>query len=129
VYHFVTSWTAATRAELRLSPFRAPDRTGGNLAGERARGHPHSSTAAGMSVRRVEDITDALWGTTRGSPSTVSNLTWPDRSLADQPIEGELDADRAVADRWAVGPLSSARLRIDVRRWDNRGVLVLPHWS
>ena len=71
-YHFVTSWTAATRAELRLSPFRAPDRTGGNLAGERARGHPHSSAAAGVSVRRVEDITDAPWGTTRVSPSTVS---------------------------------------------------------
>src|SRR3982075_2703266 len=28
---------------------------------------------AGISVRRVEDITEALWGT-RGSPSTVSNL-------------------------------------------------------
>ena len=41
---------------------------------------------------------------------------------------GELDADRAVADRWAVGPLSSARLRIDVRRWDN-GSLAMPLWS
>jgi putative transposase len=28
---------------------------------------------AGVSVRRVEDITEALWGT-RGSPSTVSEL-------------------------------------------------------
>src|SRR5260221_5880635 len=28
---------------------------------------------AGVSVRRVEDITEALWGT-RGSPSTVSDL-------------------------------------------------------
>ena len=28
---------------------------------------------AGISVRRVEDITEALWGT-RLSPSTVSNL-------------------------------------------------------
>jgi transposase-like protein len=28
---------------------------------------------AGVSVRRVEDITEALWGT-RVSPSTVSNL-------------------------------------------------------
>jgi hypothetical protein len=28
---------------------------------------------AGISIRRVEDITEALWGT-RGSPSTVSNL-------------------------------------------------------
>ncbi len=47
---------------------------------------------AGVSVRRVEDITEALWGT-RVSPSTVSNLnkklysqieTWRNRS-----IEGE----------------------------------------
>ena len=29
--------------------------------------------SAGISVRRVEDITEALWGT-RVSPSTVSNL-------------------------------------------------------
>jgi hypothetical protein len=28
---------------------------------------------AGVSVRRVKDITEALWGT-RASPSTVSNL-------------------------------------------------------
>jgi len=47
---------------------------------------------AGVSVRRVEDITEALWGT-RVSPSTVSDLnkkiyatieTWRNR-----PIEGE----------------------------------------
>ena len=47
---------------------------------------------AGVSVRRVEDITEALWGT-RVSPSTVSNLNkkiyakieaWRNR-----PIEGE----------------------------------------
>ena len=47
---------------------------------------------AGMSIRRVEDITEALWGT-RVSPSTVSNLNkkiyakieaWRNR-----PIEGE----------------------------------------
>ncbi len=47
---------------------------------------------AGVSVRRVEDITEALWGT-RGSPGTVSNLNkkiyaqieaWRDR-----PIEGK----------------------------------------
>jgi len=47
---------------------------------------------AGVSVRRVEDITDALWGT-GVSPSTVSDLnkkiygtieTWRNR-----PIEGE----------------------------------------
>jgi putative transposase len=47
---------------------------------------------AGVSVRRVEDITEALWGT-RVSPSRVSDLnkkiyrtieTWRNR-----PIEGE----------------------------------------
>jgi transposase-like protein len=47
---------------------------------------------AGVSVRRVEDITEALWGT-RVSPSTVSNLNkkiyakieaWRNR-----PIEGK----------------------------------------
>src|SRR5256886_15402959 len=47
---------------------------------------------AGVSVRRVEDITEALWGT-RVSPSTVSDLNrkiygtieaWRDR-----PLEGE----------------------------------------
>ena len=40
---------------------------------------------AGVSVRRVEDITEALWGT-RVSPSTVSELNpedrWPDRGVA-----------------------------------------------
>jgi hypothetical protein len=58
--------------------------------------------------------TDAPWGTTRVSPSTVSNLNkkihGQIEAWRNQPIEGELDADRAVAD-----------LRIDVRRWDNRG--------
>ena len=33
----------------------------------------HCGYLAGISVRRVEDITEALWGT-RVSPSTVSNL-------------------------------------------------------
>jgi len=47
---------------------------------------------AGISVRRVEDITEALWGT-RVSPSTVSNLNKKvygriDKWL-DAPIEGE----------------------------------------
>src|SRR5262245_66010166 len=48
---------------------------------------------AGVSVRRVEDITEALWGTRVSSPSTVSDLNkkiyatieaWRNR-----PIEGE----------------------------------------
>jgi putative transposase len=47
---------------------------------------------AGISVRRVEDITEALWGT-RVSPSTVSNLNRKVYGRIDQwlnsPIEGE----------------------------------------
>jgi transposase-like protein len=47
---------------------------------------------AGVSVRRVEDITEALWGT-RVSPSTVSNLNQKIYSQIEawrhQPIEGE----------------------------------------
>jgi Transposase, Mutator family len=51
---------------------------------------------AGVSVRRVEDITEALWGSTRVSPSTVSNLNkkvhGQIEAWQNQPIEGELDA-------------------------------------
>src|SRR5919205_168103 len=47
---------------------------------------------AGISVRRVEDITEALWGT-RVSPSTVSNLNKKIyaqiEAWRNQPIEGE----------------------------------------
>jgi putative transposase len=47
---------------------------------------------AGISVRRVEDITEALWGT-RVSPSTVSNLNQKVYGRIDkwlnEPIEGE----------------------------------------
>ena len=48
---------------------------------------------AGISVRRVEDITQALWGT-RVSPSTVSNLNKKvygriDKWLSDDPITGK----------------------------------------
>jgi transposase-like protein len=47
---------------------------------------------AGVSVRRVEDITEALWGT-RVSPSTVSNLNQKIYAKIDawrnRPIEGE----------------------------------------
>lgn len=47
---------------------------------------------AGITVRRVEDITEALWGT-RVSPSTVSNLNKKVYGRIDQwlkaPIEGE----------------------------------------
>src|SRR5262245_24693645 len=41
---------------------------------------------AAVSVRRVEDLTEALWGT-RVSPSTVSDLN--KKRLANRPIEGE----------------------------------------
>ena len=47
---------------------------------------------AGVSVRRVEDITEALWGT-RVSPTTVSNLNKKIyatiESWRNRPIEGE----------------------------------------
>jgi putative transposase len=47
---------------------------------------------AGVSVRRVEDITEALWGT-RVSPSTVSELNQKVyvqiEAWLNQPIEGE----------------------------------------
>ena len=47
---------------------------------------------AGISVRRVEDITEALWGT-RVSPSTVSNLNKKVYGRIDKwlkaPIEGK----------------------------------------
>ena len=45
---------------------------------------------AGVSVRRVEDITEALWGT-RVSPGTVSNLN--------KKIYGQIEAWRTPADR------------------------------
>lgn len=48
---------------------------------------------AGVSVRRVEDITQALWGT-HVSPSTVSNLNKKIYERIDRwrnrPIEGDL---------------------------------------
>ena len=47
---------------------------------------------AGVSVRRVEDITEALWGT-RVSPSTVSKLNMKIykklEAWRQQPIKGE----------------------------------------
>ena len=58
---------------------------------------------AGISVRRVEDITEALWGT-RVSPSTVSNLNnkiyakieaWRNRRIeGEHPLSGR-DRDEA----------------------------------
>ena len=68
---------------------------------------------AGISVRRVEDITEALWGT-RVSPSTVSNLnkkiyakieTWRNRR-----IEGRasVSLSRRHRDEAQLGPAKSA---------------------
>ena len=44
----------------------------------------HYEYLAGVSVRRVEDITEALWGT-RVSPSTVSNLNKPPDPMTADP--------------------------------------------
>src|ERR1700739_3812243 len=49
-----------------IGPYRRRGRSGADAA-------PIEIDRAGISVRRVEDITEALWGT-RVSPSTVSNL-------------------------------------------------------
>ncbi len=75
---------------------------------------------AGVSVRRVEDITETLWGT-RVSPSTVSNLnkkiysqieTWRNR-----PIEGEhpyLYLDGIVLKRSWAGEVRNVSLLVAV---------------
>src|SRR6266545_3304830 len=75
---------------------------------------------AGISVRRVEDITEALWGT-RVSPSTVSNLnkkiyakieTW-----RNQPIEGEqpyLYLDGIVLKRTWAGEVRNVSLLVAI---------------
>ena len=82
---------------------------------------------AGVSVRRVEDITEALWGT-RVSPSTVSSLNkkiygtieaWRNR-----PIEGEhpyvyLDGRRGPQ-RLAVGSDRGQRRRLSRDSWHLR---------
>jgi hypothetical protein len=86
-----------------------------------------------MSVRRVEDITDARWGATRVSPSTVSNLNekihGQIEAWRNQPIEGELDADRAVpivglGRAFVERPSSDRRTPVGQSR-----SLALPHWS
>src|SRR5918999_487746 len=75
---------------------------------------------AGVSVRRVEDITEALWGT-RVSPSTVSNLNkkiyakieaWRNR-----PIEGEhpyLFLDGIVMKRTWAGEVRNVSLLVAI---------------
>ena len=61
---------------------------------------------AGVSVRRVEDITEALWGT-RVSPSTVSNLN--------KKIYAKIELGGTAASRRASVPLS--RRHRDERTW------------
>ena len=75
---------------------------------------------AGVSVRRVEDITEALWGT-RVSPGTVSNLnkkiygqieTW-----RNQPIEGKqpyLYLDGIVLKRTWAGEVRNVSLLVAI---------------
>ena len=41
--------------------------------GEQRGGSPHRDVSGGASVRRVEDITEALWGS-KVSPATISEL-------------------------------------------------------
>src|SRR3954449_8053572 len=56
---------------------------------------------AGISVRRVEDITEALWGT-RVSPSTVSNLNkkiYAKRGLAEPTDRGRASVSLSRRDR------------------------------
>jgi putative transposase len=70
---------------------------------------------AGVSVRRVEDITEALWGT-RVSPSTVSNLNKGIYSQIEawrhQPIEGEQPISISTAScSSAAGPARCATSR------------------
>ena len=50
---------------------------------------------AGVSVRRVEDITEALWGT-RVSPGTVSNLNKRIYTRIDEWRHRRIEGDAAV---------------------------------
>ena len=75
---------------------------------------------AGVSVRRVEDITEALWGT-RVSPSTVSNLNQKIYSQIEawrhQPIEGEhpyLYLDGIVLKRSWAGEVRNVSLLVAI---------------
>ncbi len=72
---------------------------------------------AGVSVRRVEDITEALWGT-RVSPGTVSNLNkkiyGQIEAWRNQPIDGEqpyVYLDGIVLKRTWAGEVRNVSLR------------------
>src|SRR5262252_10290019 len=75
---------------------------------------------AGVSVRRVEDITEALWGT-RVSPGTVSNLNKKIyaqiESWRHQPIDGEhpyLYLDGIVLKRSWAGEVRNVSLLVAI---------------
>ena len=75
---------------------------------------------AGVSVRRVEDITEALWGT-RVSPGTVSNLNkkiyGQIEAWRNQPIEGEqpyLYLDGIVLKRTWAGEVRNVSLLVAI---------------
>jgi transposase-like protein len=75
---------------------------------------------AGVSVRRVEDITEALWGT-RVSPGTVSNLNkkiyGQIEAWRHQPIEGEqpyLYLDGIVLKRTWAGEVRNVSLLVAI---------------
>jgi Transposase, Mutator family len=60
---------------------------------------------AGVSVRRVEDITEALWGT-RVSPSTVSELNQRSGATGRLKLGGRRDRRDAVLLHVSAGPLA-----------------------
>src|SRR3954454_11320967 len=66
---------------------------------------------AGVSVRRVEDITEALWGT-RVSPSTVSDLN--------KKIYGTIEAWRKSSDRASLSRKKRSVPAVCVRRIDRQ---------
>lgn len=71
---------------------------------------------AGVSVRRVEDITEALWGT-QVSPSTVSNLNKKIEAWRNRPIEGEhpyLFLDGIVMKRSWAGEVRNVSLLVAI---------------
>jgi hypothetical protein len=58
---------------------------------------------AGISVRRVEDITEALWGT-RVSPSTVSNLNKKIYAKIEAWRNRRIEGEHTAFPKWQEGP-------------------------
>jgi hypothetical protein len=108
----------AQDTEVAPADFRDRDHRALPAAGELGRRALIEMYLAGVSVRRVEDITEALWGT-RVSPTTVSNLNKKIyatiESWRNRPIEGEhpyVYLDGIVLKRTWVGEVTLARLGI-----------------